>query len=127
MHNPAAEGNAYFVCDFCRNHFADDRPMVEGHKGSLICSHCLTVAYTALIHLGDGAELAGTGCTMCLEDRREAQWASPTHPDAHVCVRCIKQAAGVLCRDPDFGWKKPEPPPTGSKVVDDEDIDDEVV
>ncbi|MCE2925504.1 MAG: hypothetical protein LW822_08640 [Phycisphaeraceae bacterium] len=127
MHNAQAEGNAFFVCDFCHNHFADDRPMVEGHKGALICGQCLTPAYTSLIHLGQGSEHAGAHCTMCLEDRAEAQWASPAYPDAHICVRCVKQGAGVLSKDPDFNWSKPLAPAEGSRVVDDEDLDPDVV
>ena len=101
--------------------------MIEGHKGSLICSKCITPAYVSLIHLGEGAELAGTRCTMCLEDRNQPQWASPLHPEVHICLRCVKQGAGVLSKDPDYGWQKPPAPETGSKVVDDEDIDPDVV
>lgn len=128
MHNPGAEGNDYFVCDFCRRHWADDRPMVEGHKGSLICGQCLTPAYVEIVQLLQGTTLAGTHCTMCLEHRNEPQWSSPLFPESHICRRCLKQAAGVLCRDPESGWHKPQPPAGVSPAHDDEDdIDDDVV
>ena len=127
MHNPAAQGNEYFVCDFCRRPWADDRPMVEGHKGSLICGSCLTPAYAEIVHLHQGTLLASTACTMCLEHRDEPQWQSPLHPEAHICRRCLKQAAGVLCRDADSGWQKPLPPSGTAPTSDEDDIDDDVV
>jgi len=110
MHNTAAEGNDYFVCDFCRKPWRDDRPMVEGHRGALICGPCLTVAYSELVHLRMGTERAGSLCTMCLENRDQPQWESPLHPQAHACIRCVRQAAGVMSKDPESGWKRPEAP-----------------
>jgi hypothetical protein len=110
MHNTAAEGNDYFVCDFCRRPWRDDRPMVEGHRGALICAPCLTVAYTELVHLHMGAERAKSLCTMCLEHRDQPQWESPLFPESHACVRCVRQAAGVMSKDPESGWKRPEAP-----------------
>ncbi|MBY0307762.1 MAG: ClpX C4-type zinc finger protein [Phycisphaerales bacterium] len=109
MHNTDADGNEFFICDFCRRPWAEERPMVEGHRGSLICAPCLTVAYTELVHLHLGAERAGTVCTMCLENRSQPQWESPLFAEAHACVRCVRQAAGVLSKDPESGWKRPEP------------------
>ncbi|MGD9689862.1 MAG: ClpX C4-type zinc finger protein [Phycisphaerales bacterium] len=107
MHDPSAQGNDFFKCDFCRRAWAEDRPMVEGHHGSLICASCLTVAYSAVVHQSSGADLAGGTCTMCLEPRDEPQWQSPLHPEARVCRRCIKQSAGVLEHDEEFAWKRP--------------------
>ncbi len=130
MHNPEGDGNAFFVCDFCRNHWADDRSMVEGHKGALICSQCLSVAFAAVVHQGSGKELAKTFCTLCLEHRDQPQWASPTHPDAHACLRCLKQAASVLTADPDFGWQRPVAPAGAISAIgpdEDDEIDTENV
>lgn len=116
MHNPQAQGDEFFVCDFCRRHWADDRPMVEGHRGALICAKCLTLAYTDLVYSGQGTALSGTLCTMCLENRAQPQWCSPLHPEAHACLRCVRQAAGVLSRDPDYGWQRP-PAPAGTQAT----------
>ncbi|MBL8757039.1 MAG: hypothetical protein JNK35_01265 [Phycisphaerae bacterium] len=111
MHDHAAEGNEFFKCDFCRQPWADDRPMVEGHQGSLICSACLSVAY---LHVhgpqtaGLGAESPAIACRMCLETRSGPRWASPLDPEAVACKRCIRQSAGVLERDPEYAWRRPD-------------------
>lgn len=97
-----------FLCDFCRNHWAADRPMVEGHRGSLICGACLTVGYREVV-LGDG----GVGlqeravCTLCLAPTSEPVWVSPAYPEAKACRKCLKQSAGVMQKDVESGWKKP--------------------
>lgn len=121
MHDPTKEGNAFFVCDFCRNHWAEDRPMIEGHRGSLVCGRCLSVGLVA-VRTGSGAAepalAAGLTCTMCLEQRGrpdrsggpEALWCSPLHPEAVLCRRCAEQAAEALLSDPESGWSEP---PTG--------------
>jgi len=131
MHNTEAEGNEYFVCDFCRRCWAEDRPMVERHRGALICGPCLTVAYTELVHLHMGEERKGTLCTMCLEHRDQPQWESPSYPAAHACVRCVRQGAGVLGKDPESGWKKPEAAagvvPSEVEKGEEEDVDEEHV
>lgn len=110
MHDPTCQGNDYFKCDFCRRGWSDDRPMVEGHQGSLVCAACLTIAYTEVWLLGGGAEHAAAQCAMCLETRDEAKWASPIHPESLVCKRCIKQSAVMLERDEDYHWKRPAQP-----------------
>lgn len=107
MHSTRADGTVIeSLCDFCRARF-EDEAMIEGHQGALICLKCLTVAYLSIVHMGLGEELSGTRCTMCLEDRQQRQWASPLHQEAHVCLRCVKQAATALEKDPDSGWNRP--------------------
>lgn len=104
------------LCDFCHREWTEDIAMVEGHKGSCICSRCLTIAYTEVI-LND-QNIAGEifSCVLCLESEKdraaikragEAGWRSPMHAEAAICKRCIKQTAGVLSKDKDSGWKKP--------------------
>lgn len=128
MHNTDAEGNDFFICDFCRQSWAEDRPMVEGHRGSLICGPCLTVAYTELVHLHAGAERAKTLCAMCLEHRDQPQWESPLHPEVHACIRCVRQAAGVMSKDVESGWKRPDAPaevtPSELEASEEEDVDE---
>lgn len=104
-----------FLCDFCGRSWSDDRPMVEGHQGSLICSACLSVAYAEVVlhHAGDAPRPLGEGasrerCVLCLEEGRdELHWRSPVDEGKLACRRCIKMSASMLERDKDFGWKKP--------------------
>ncbi len=117
MHDQTAEGNDFFKCDYCRRPWADDRPMVEGHQGSLVCGQCLTVAYIEIVGGADGAPPtapnAGTlkardeVCRMCLVSQDEPAWRSPLFDDALICRRCIKQSAGVLEQDDELHWRRP--------------------
>lgn len=110
MHRTDAESNILeSLCDFCGSPF-DQTPMIEGHQGSLICTKCLTVAYTYVVLHEAGEEEHGHTCTMCLEDRDQRQWRSPVDIDgvhARACLRCIKQASTALERDPDLDWTRP--------------------
>ena len=110
MHDPACQGNDYFKCDFCRQPWAEDRPMIEGHQGSLLCARCLTPAYTYLVITKGGEEHRGRKCIMCLEEREQPQWESPLYPESSLCLRCVKQAATVFEKDPEYQWKRPGPP-----------------
>ena len=115
MNRPNEQGQLEFVCDFCRMPWQEDRPMVEGHRGSLICAHCLSIAYTELVHLDSGiVPPREKACVLCLENGRDGlHWASPLDEDVIACRRCIKQSAGVLHKDPDIPWKKPDDPSAG--------------
>ncbi|MFG0273672.1 MAG: hypothetical protein ACF8QF_01310 [Phycisphaerales bacterium] len=113
MHDESAEGMAFFKCDFCRQPWADDRPMIEGHRGHLLCTKCLTVAYQQVVL--DGAppiarladEPEETVCTMCMERRSQPAWRSDAFPESIVCLRCIKQSATGFEKDPDTAWTRP--------------------
>ncbi|MBX3388259.1 MAG: hypothetical protein KF691_02260 [Phycisphaeraceae bacterium] len=96
------------LCDFCRSEWTDARHMVEGHQGSCICSDCLTAAYRALAVERRPTAPSGSRCTLCLETRADPAWQSPQFPGAVACLRCVKQSAAVLQKDPDFGWRKPD-------------------
>ncbi len=112
MQDTSAEGVDIFVCDFCAQPWREDRPMVEGHRGSLICANCLSIAYTEALHLKLGAPVGkDEKCVLCLEHGRdERHWRSPVRDEAIACLRCIKQSAGVLHKDPDIEWTKPTDP-----------------
>lgn len=105
------------LCDFCHREWTEDIPMVEGHHGSCICGKCLRVAYTEVLLNKTGTSLAENECTLCLEAEKDREalerggepgWQSPMHPEAAICRRCIKRAAGALHKDSDFDWTKPD-------------------
>ena len=73
-----------FLCDFCGEHWSEERPMVEGHHGSLACGPCLTAAFRATWLAagavaeraeGDNAASASSGATSRTGGARPA--ASP--------------------------------------------------
>ncbi len=107
MHDPKATGNDFFKCDFCMKPWSEGLPMVEGHQGSLICAHCLSVAYTALALNNENSAPAGYTCSMCLEQRDDPAWVSPIRAEGVICKRCARQAATGLQKDPDSNWQKP--------------------
>lgn len=108
MHDTDAQGNEFFKCDTCLSSWSEQRPMVEGHRGSLLCAACLTAAYEKVVNLSAGVVLPpGTTCVMCLEPRKDPCWAATSQPAVFVCLRCIKQSARVLEKDAESGWKRP--------------------
>ncbi len=112
MHKPGCDPNnmqmSDVLCDFCHKEWTETMPVVEGHHGSIICGGCLSIAYAATVNEGINTGAEGYQCTMCLEQRAEDAWASPAFPEATICRRCIKLAAGVLERDEDFAWRRPK-------------------
>jgi hypothetical protein len=97
-----------FLCDFCGRAWDGAFPMVEGHRGSLICGGCLTVAYTeAVLHQRTSVEPTTYTCTLCLETRDDLCWQSPARAEAFACRRCLRQSATQLDRDSDWDWTKP--------------------
>jgi len=112
MHRPGADPAnmqvSDFICDFSGRAWDGAFPMVEGHRGSLISGECLAAAYTRVVLEGESSLEPPYSCTMCLEERSEPGWRSPTNPEAIICKRCIKQSAGRLHKDPDWEWRKPE-------------------
>ncbi len=94
-----------FLCDFCGAPWDGESPVVEGHKGSLICGTCLAAAYRVLGLENGGNAPEGYTCVMCLETRGEPGWAGAA--GAAVCKRCAKQSAAVLAKSNDYKWIKP--------------------
>lgn len=109
MHRPGADPEnmeaADFLCDFCLKAWDGESPVVEGHRGGLICGPCLTEAFRALALKGEGTAAAGFECVLCLEKRAEIGWVGKA--GASVCRRCSKQSAAILAKDKDYGWVKP--------------------
>ncbi len=115
MNQTLPDGQIIFRCDFCTMTWDEDRPMVEGHRGALICSQCLSIAFMELVYLDSGYTPGPREtCRLCLETQREGlHWQSPVDGSVIACKRCVKQSAGVLHKDPDNAWKKPANPRNG--------------
>ncbi len=96
-----------FLCDFCGREWDGESPVVEGHRGSLICGDCLAAAYRALVLSASPTAAAGYTCTLCIEARPDGGWRGVGRPEAAACLRCVKQSAAVLAKDKDMGWKRP--------------------
>ena len=110
MHQTNPDGTLIAsYCDFCRGRWdpAGSDLMIEGHKGSLICLKCLSTAFRSIVLGGEGVEHKGKSCTLCIEERAQVEWESPAYPEARICLRCVKQAATALEKDPESGWKRP--------------------
>lgn len=108
MHDTDSNGNEFFKCDFCLQPWAENRPMVEGHRGSLICAPCLGVAFRTVFLLSAGITVPeAIICKLCLEHHDTPHWQSPVAPETHACKRCVNQSARILQKDPEAGWKIP--------------------
>lgn len=93
------------LCDFCGvAAWAIGNPCVEGHRGSVICGKCLTVAYVSIVSCE--VDEQEESCVMCLEKRSTAMWKG-LREEATVCRRCVKQSAGILQKSPEYEWSKP--------------------
>jgi hypothetical protein len=106
MHNTDGDGNDFFLCDYCHSPWAEERAMVEGHRGSLICARCLTLAFQTLVLDEQGAP---GECALCLQYRDEPCWPSPLDEAVVACYRCVTQSARILEKDAESGWKAPGP------------------
>ncbi len=98
------------LCDACASEWTHDRAMVEGHQGSCICGPCLTIAYIDLVidRAGEADSETDQHCVLCLEDKPMPMWQSPIRDEARFCRQCVKRAAGVLHKEPDINWSKPQ-------------------
>jgi len=104
------------LCDFCHRAWTADVPFIEGHRGAVMCGQCLTVAYDELV-ISRAGETGDFQCVLCREGEKdraaenrpdEPGWKSALDESVAVCRRCVKRAAGVLHKDPDYAWRKPE-------------------
>jgi bacterioferritin-associated ferredoxin len=117
MYRPGVDENNVqltdVLCDFCHQVWHEALPLVEGHRGAVICGDCLRDAYRSIIIDKASLAPAGSTCLLCLEVRPDPIWTKPSgpaHPTqglAAACKRCVNQSAAVLAKDKDFNWKKP--------------------
>ena len=104
------DGGVVISCDFCGTDWDELVPMIEGHRGSVLCLECLKAAH-------DQARPQDPlfSCTMCLREGLPVDLARWTHPSpsptanrlAVICADCISQAAGTFSKDPDVDWMRP--------------------
>ena len=97
------------ACDFCGTDWDEVMPMIEGHRGSVLCLECMKLA---LEHAQAGSE--GLSCTMCLRELPAyvPRWSQQPPPDranqdAVLCRDCLDQAINAFGKDPDVPWEKP--------------------
>ncbi len=110
-----------FLCDFCGCSYRDDRPMIEGHRGSLICGVCLGRAYSQLVVRNAGITVPEhIACTLCLMNKQGDYYQSPVRatatehgadieqaPGACACRWCVDRSAQMLAKDSEANWKLP--------------------
>jgi len=97
------------ACDYCGTDWDQVRPMMEGHKGSVICLACVDSAVGAI-----KAQAGEYNCTLCQRNQLPQdlpRWRPASqpgaNPDAIVCRECLDQAVRTFDRDPDVDWSKP--------------------
>jgi hypothetical protein len=104
------EGGLLIVsCDFCRTDWNGQDPVIEGHRGAIICLECLKLAIDALAPAGEKFK-----CIMCLREPLPPamdRWHHPQNPATFACRDCIRQTADVFDRDPDVPWNWSARPP----------------
>ncbi len=97
------------ACDFCGTDWDEVLPMIEGHRGSVICLECVKQAIDGIAPVDVEVQ-----CAMCLQPvpagspRWRPDAAESANPEAAICTDCMKQAAGAFSKDPDvpFNWRK---------------------
>ena len=111
------DGGIVISCDFCGTDWDEQIPMIEGHKGSIICLSCLKRA------LDEAAPADETfSCTMCLQEREPGtkRWRHPNptpspglNESAVICWPDIRQGAKAFHKDKDtdFRWDPAKYPP----------------
>jgi hypothetical protein len=111
MHRPGSNPDHMtaedFLCDFCLHHWTPDRPMVEGHRGSLLCGECLTMAYVLAKSPHAPTATEDAACILCLQHKPGPHGLGPRADGPIVCAECIEQAARKLEKDKDCDWRRP--------------------
>lgn len=94
------EEGVILACDFCGAEWDQVKPMIEGHKGSILCLACLA---RAVDEAADAPE--AFTCTLCRQDK-EAGTRGWRSGGAAVCYDCVQQADRAFAKDPDTEWDR---------------------
>ena len=111
------DGGIVISCDFCGTDWDEVVPMIEGHRGSVLCLSCLKAALDLTQPASEAFE-----CTLCLSHKpaEKKRWIHPQpqpspglNPDAVLCWDCIRLAAKGFHKDAevDFRWDSSKYPP----------------
>lgn len=111
-------------CDFCGTDWDEVIPMIEGHRGSVLCLACLKQALDQAIPAGQPFD-----CTLCLSGKPKGAkvWRHPNpqasqglNDHAALCWDCVRLAAKGFHKDPDvdFRWDSSKYPKEGSLISD---------
>ena len=98
------------ACDFCGTEWDQVKPMIEGHRGSVICLPCVKSSITT------NAESAEEFvCTLCLSAQpggttvwRPHPVAEKANPEAVVCESCIQQASEAFGKERNVDFEHEE-------------------
>lgn len=87
------------ACDFCGTDWDQVKPMVEGHRGSVLCLECLKLALEATAAMSDDF-----ACTLCLGSQPAGTngWCpavAGANAEAAICGECMQQAAEAFGKD----------------------------
>ncbi len=88
-------------CDACHATWDQVLPMIEGHRGSVLCLECLKQARSQPLATGEPFM-----CVLCQKESLPAtlgRYRSASTGVA-VCADCLEQAANTFSRDPDVDW-----------------------
>lgn len=96
------------ACDFCGTDWDQVAPMIEGHRGSILCLTCLGRA------IDEATEPAEPfTCTLCTQQRQAEMkmYRNPAPPteaneQAALCWDCAQQADRAFAKDPDTEWQR---------------------
>ena len=103
------DGGIVISCDFCGTDWDEQLPMIEGHRGSVLCLECLKQALDEAEPIDKPFE-----GTLCLSRKPAGikAWQHPApkpspglNPDAQLCWDCIRLAAKGFHKDPDVDFK----------------------
>lgn len=113
------DGMVVIACDFTGIEWDEEVPMIEGHRGSVICLDALALAVTGVVEATEavlgafGEKGSGLECTMCTRPVETGQkiWRHPdppqdANPAAVICWDCIQQADRAFAKDPDTSWER---------------------
>jgi len=89
------------LCDFCETAWDERLAMIEGHRGSILCIHCLEHAIEAAVRNEDSPD-----CTMCLRPAERDAGVFRAANGAVLCRDCMRQADRTFAKDPDTPWDR---------------------
>lgn len=93
------DGGIVISCDFCGADWDEVKPMIEGHRGSVLCLECLKLARPKLAPSDTAFE-----CRLCIQEKPAGtmSWSGTAiggAPAARVCKPCVEQATRAFTKE----------------------------